>query len=60
VKTTGDIKLAGKFTEEERDLKEQLEKHEQAQKLFEAQDLYVDYDIEDINYFMPKVNEVIL
>lgn len=51
---TGNIKDVGKFKQEKRDLNEVLERYKEHENELSAEEIYIDSDIEDINYFLGK------
>jgi hypothetical protein len=57
VKSTDDISKAGTFKEVTRDLNQQHENHVASKKLMSEQFLYIDEDIEDLQFFLPRIEE---
>ena len=49
----------GRFITQERDLNEQKENFLETERLLEEEKIYIDKGTDDINYFLPKINEIL-
>ena len=59
IKNTKDINKVGSFEKEVRDLKEQEEQHNKTNEIMEMQKIYIDKDIENINYFSERILKIV-
>ena len=55
INTVSDIKQAGKFMPEERNLYAQLADYKKVMALYKAEKVLIDSDIQDISFFVPFI-----
>lgn len=59
INTTNDVKKCGKFVEEKRDLKKQMEEGIESGVILNDMQIYTDCNLTNINYFIDKVSSLL-